>query len=391
MSPNFKATADRYARRLATTHKQTTVKLHLQAIRTFLRFLEQRFPEITSFADIRRSPHIEAWLIALAERRPKYAASTRESYLRALIGFFRRIAEWGFEDAPRGPLLSYRDAPKLEALLPRALLPEDDRALLLELTKDTSIGAAALLLTRNTGLRIGETVGLMRDCLVKDTGGAVIRVPLGKLNSERVVPVDDDTAKLVERLRIDGDRRRRERRRDGERPVPDTLILGPRGRSMDPQLLRKSFTEIARRAGINERVWPHRLRHTFAISMIAGGMSLPALMKVLGHNNIRMTLRYVRLTDADVAAQFRKASQSRDEEYALARRSHPAKKIASRRQSSLAVIALLEEVEVRIAAAHADSADLRRRRTLARVLERTRRLLTVVEDVFREGADPGVD
>lgn len=374
MSPIFQTTIDRFTRRLATTHKETTVKVHLQAISSFLRFIDRRFPEVSSFAQLKRLPHVEEWLIELVDRRPKYAAATRETFVRALTGFFRRIVEWQFEDVPREKLISYRDAPKLEKLLPRALLPEDDRALLRALKSDPSIAAAALLITRNAGLRIGETVNLAHDCLTKQIGGAVIRVPLGKLNSERAVPVDEETAHLVERLRAAGDERRRLRRSRWEKPIPKTLILGPRDQEMGRHILRKTLAVIARIAGIEERVWPHRLRHTFAVSMIAGGMSLPALMKILGHNNVRMTMRYVQLTDADVAAQFQKAARTQAQDYAAARRSRPITKDLAPGHSRVALLALIDELEVRLAALHVESTEPTDRKRLLRLLQRLRRL-----------------
>ena len=54
---------------------------------------------------------------------------------------------------------------------------------------------------------------------------------------------------------------------------------------------------------------PHRLRHTFASEMVRLGVSLPALMQLLGHKDIRMTLRYVPVTQPDLQRQFHTARQ----------------------------------------------------------------------------------
>ena len=52
---------------------------------------------------------------------------------------------------------------------------------------------------------------------------------------------------------------------------------------------------------------PHRFRHTFASDMIRAGMSLPALMQLMGHADIQTTLRYVQVTPQDVYLQYARA------------------------------------------------------------------------------------
>ena len=54
---------------------------------------------------------------------------------------------------------------------------------------------------------------------------------------------------------------------------------------------------------------PHRLRHSFATEMLRLGVSLPALMQLLGHKDIRMTLRYVEVTQLDLQREFHTAHQ----------------------------------------------------------------------------------
>ena len=51
-------------------------------------------------------------------------------------------------------------------------------------------------------------------------------------------------------------------------------------------------------------------RHTFASDMVREGVSLPALMQLLGHRDIRMTLRYVQVTQQDLQREFHQARQN---------------------------------------------------------------------------------
>ena len=59
----------------------------------------------------------------------------------------------------------------------------------------------------------------------------------------------------------------------------------------------------------------HRLRHTYATSMLAGGMSLPSVMRILGHSDYRMTLRYAAITDSTVFTEFAAALVHNAERY----------------------------------------------------------------------------
>jgi hypothetical protein len=62
-------------------------------------------------------------------------------------------------------------------------------------------------------------------------------------------------------------------------------------------------------------VTPHPLRHTFASEMIRLGMSLPALMQMLGHKDIRMTLRYVQITQLDLHREYHAARRNAAEQH----------------------------------------------------------------------------
>ena len=97
-----------------------------------------------------------------------------------------------------------------------------------------------------------------------------------------------------------------------ERPNPCTAALfvslkGPvRGARMTLAGLRSLFRYHRQRTGV-QLANPHRFRHTFASDMIRAGISLPALMQLMGHADIQTTLRYVQITPQDVYRQYARA------------------------------------------------------------------------------------
>jgi hypothetical protein len=56
--------------------------------------------------------------------------------------------------------------------------------------------------------------------------------------------------------------------------------------------------------GISKRIVPHQLRHTYATEMVRAGVSLPALMTLLGHVKAEMTMKYVQVAGNDLQREF---------------------------------------------------------------------------------------
>src|SRR5258708_37923193 len=110
----------------------------------------------------------------------------------------------GTQDLPGLRRLLYPDdITRPDARLARPLTPEQDRLIQEELLRRNDLASNVLLLLRHTGMRIGECVDLSFDCL-RPLGPQqwAIHVPLGKLKTERLVPVDWFVCQLVHRLRF---------------------------------------------------------------------------------------------------------------------------------------------------------------------------------------------
>lgn len=143
------------------------------------------------------------------------------------------------------------------------------------------------------------------DCVHEIPGqGAWLKVPLGKLDTERMVPLDDDAVELVDTLaalRSPGQPLAHPRRRR-----PAQFLLTHHGKRVTAKWLRAVLHRVAADAGLDP-VTPHQLRHTYATAMVNAGVSLQALMALLGHQTAAMSLRYGPLFDATVRADYERA------------------------------------------------------------------------------------
>ena len=147
-------------RLLATTLRPATVRQYERTVRHFMTYL-QKFPQVRRAHQLRRDPHVLGWLEYLWTRRVRHSgkplgASTRAAHLIRLRKLFDLLADHAFP--PRPGLLLSADIPHPDQVLPRPLTPEDDARLQAELRRRNDLLASALLLTRLTGMRIGETI-----------------------------------------------------------------------------------------------------------------------------------------------------------------------------------------------------------------------------------------
>lgn len=311
----------RYAQTISTVLRPATVKARIKAIRVFTDWLADHHPEVRRLDQLERSAHIEPYL-AWARTRPWRGANGRgrtvslrlfHHDLVDLRAFFEDIAAWGWTSAPQRRLLYLTDLPRLPEPMPRALPPEADRALMAEVARlDDAFARTGLILLRATGMRVGELLDLELDCLVDfEEHGTWLRVPLGKLGTERMVPLDAETVGVLDAwIERRGRVRPMPHPRDGH---PADFVFVERGRRPTKWRLARGLNRAAERAGLRRpdgsplHVTPHQLRHTFGTSLINAGMSLPALMALMGHVTPEMTLRYARLASPTVRAAYERA------------------------------------------------------------------------------------
>ncbi len=134
-----------------------------------------------------------------------------------------------------------------------------------------------------TGLRVSELVALPLGAVDANTG--IVRVR-GKGGKERIVPVGERAREAIAAW-VDGPRQKML----GTRRSPD-LFVTPRGSRMTRQGFWKLLGRYARAAGIQQRVYPHTLRHSFATHLLERGADLRAVQAMLGHADIATTQIY---------------------------------------------------------------------------------------------------
>ncbi len=298
---------------LSLTLQPFTVVKYQYVANRFVGYLHATFPEVRRLSQLRRDPHMLGWFRWLCELRPPLGNHTREQRLLCLRRLLDDLAAQGHPLQPG--LIIREDFPARPEYLPRPLSPEDDQRLQEELRRTDNLYSNALLLTRVTGIRIGECIHLPLDCL-RQVGPEqwALHVPLGKFHTERLVPLDSEGLRLLER------------------------ILELRALA-SPARLRKSegflclawrpvcpVSNAARRAGrFRQTSTLHRYQPDLAAPLaphLGHGHAPPRGQsarsdELMGHKDIRMTLRYLKVTQPDLQREFYRARQNTAQPYCI--------------------------------------------------------------------------
>jgi site-specific recombinase XerD len=290
-----------YLEQIAVTLRPATVVHAESVLREFAAFLAVGDPPVRAVADIRRC-HIEAFKQHLAARpacRPSRSGDTGlskqsiASHLGILRATFSRLLEWESDDRPAGVLVLGGDQPILDRPLPRFLDDPAAAKLLIAARADTDpfVRLCVEMLAR-TGLRKGEFIRLTIDAVVQIGSAFWLRVPVGKMHTDRYIPLHPQLKTLLDSHLAD-------------RPhvLRSELLFHDYGRPITGSKVDAAVTKAATAAGLGH-INPHRLRHTLATQAINRGMSLEAIAALLGHKSLAMTMTYAKIADRTVAEGY---------------------------------------------------------------------------------------
>lgn len=294
--------AQTFLRSLEPTHRASTCGSYRTNLQQFHRWLDDARIRLRRL----KRQHVEQWLLSLSDR--KLSAATRTHAIQNVRTYLRWLGERGELRRDPDDLVRSGDMPRLPSYLPRPLPPDIDCELQARLGRSLHPWWQGLLLMRLTGLRVGELRMLEYHCVrIDSAGNAFLKVPLGKLHNERLVPLSPQSLGIIHHLQQSP-------------PLGRQHLLG----RVNGSIVRYvNLAHQLRRAceGLEtpEPITSHRLRHTYATSLLNAGMSLVSVMKLLGHRDYRMTLRYTAITQETVGREYFDALGQLEARYAQLR------------------------------------------------------------------------
>lgn len=228
--------------------------------------------------------HVRSWLASLRERGVSARSIQRKR--SSLSTFYRYLRRSG---SIKSDPVSKTKAPKAEKRLPTFV----DRKGMKELfaTPFRADGIAGvrdeLLLTLlyESGMRLSELIQLTDQSV--DLSQKTLRV-IGKRNKERVLPLMEDTVKLIEEYRSLRD--------DTYGVEAGRLLVTDTGTPLYPQFVYRKVNNYLSKVTTLKKRSPHVLRHTFATHMLNNGAQLNSVKELLGHASLAATQVYTHNT-----------------------------------------------------------------------------------------------
>lgn len=345
--PAVIATFERFLADIKTIREPATVNTYRVCLRRFGDWLGEYDPALQSVAELRRL-HIEAYKRAVREMRCGDYTNvgcefrvlnlgeplSRHHQLRALSCvrcFCEHLDALDYPERPQRKLWVRGDTPRVDQELPRMIPDEDwqrlnhaaqqltpEQAREHKLTPFERVRAIFAVLFES-GLRAGELCRLDTGCLLAAsdplTGAQTpwLRVPVGKLHNDRMIPVRAQLVAAVDAwMRARGqqpaalDKRTRKMR---------DLLFTWRGQPLSPHMLNRYIRRLCALAGTKEGYSSHRFRHTLAVLWRRRGMRLETISRMLGHKDLKMTMRYAAVMPPLLRQEFETAFAAMDEEH----------------------------------------------------------------------------
>lgn len=290
MSDELSTQIQRYLDHLTVERglSDNTINAYRRDLAGYGRFLRTRGIDDARAVDEHAVAAFVAGLSASTHGEGKpYRATSVVRALSAVRSFHRFLIREG--DADRDPSAGVI-RPKLPRSLPRPIPVEDVARLLAAPPESEPAGLrdrAVLETLYGAGVRVSELVGLDVDEVDLEEGS--VRV-LGKGGKEREVPLGRYGTEAIEAYL----------RR--ARPVFATvrsraaLFLNQRGGRLTRQGVARVLSMAAERAGLQMRVTPHSLRHSFATHLLEGGADVRVVQELLGHASVATTQVYTLVT-----------------------------------------------------------------------------------------------
>jgi integrase/recombinase XerD len=227
---------------------------------------------------------VAGFLVSLSQRG--LSARTQARALSSIRGFFRFLVQERRHPSEPTELL---EGPRLLAKLPD-ILNRDEVLRLLQAPageKPNRVRDRAMLHTMYAaGLRVSELVNLELGDVNLDEGFVAV---LGKGNKRRLVPLGAHARAAMEEYfeKVRG---------KWARPSSRACFVTARGTAMTRQGFWAIVKKYARAAGITKPISPHKLRHSFATHLLAGGADLRSVQTMLGHADISTTQIYTHVS-----------------------------------------------------------------------------------------------
>lgn len=195
--------------------------------------------------------------------------------------------------------------PKIDKKLPYFLYLQEVNKLIETPLKNTILGIrdrAILELLYGTGIRVGELVNL-NICNIDLYEKTII--VFGKGSKERILPLGNPSIRAIQEYLTS--RNLFEKKIFVNKNDLEALFLNRLGGRLTTRSIRRIIIKYMKMAGLNKKISPHVLRHSFATHLLGGGADLRSVQELLGHKSLSTTQIYTHITKERLKTIYKKS------------------------------------------------------------------------------------
>ena len=220
----------------------------------------------------------------LYEQSKRVSVKTQGRIISTLKTFFNfLVLEKLINDSP----IENLDYPKVDSKIPLVLSTDEiDKIISCAFSKKFGLRNQTIIeIMYSCGLRVSEVTEMKISNIFFDE--SLIKI-LGKGNKERFIPLSRTAKKLLYNY-ITYNRKNFSQ----DKQSIDTVFLNNRGKKLTRVMVYNIINDAALEAKINKKISPHTLRHSFATHLIENGASIISIQKMMGHENVVTTEKYL--------------------------------------------------------------------------------------------------
>ena len=284
---------DKYLEYLKVVRKysEMTINSYREDLIEYNEFLGNNFTNITNID----KNIINKYLKYLYERElNKNSISRKLSSIRGLYNYLVR------EEIIEENYFNSISNPKKDLYLPKFLSDSEMDKLFNACMDETPLNQRDKLIIEllyATGLRVSELVNIkIKDMDIKEK---IIKV-LGKGSKERIVIYNNHTSEALNKYLNDG-------YNELNKKNSGYLIINKNGDKLSERYVRNIINKLVRKAGLNIKISPHTIRHTFATDMLEEGADLVTVKELLGHESLNTTSIYTHITNEQIKKTYNMA------------------------------------------------------------------------------------
>lgn len=243
---------------------------------------------------------LRRYIVFMKQR--EYSTSTIARKISSFRVFFKYLIQEGLANSNPA---EYVQISKIKKHLPEFLFYEEILQLIDSFKENKPVikrDKAIIELLYGTGMRVAELTNIDLDDVKQDDD--TIRI-MGKGSKERIVPFSKPVKTAIYEYLQFREQVPRFKYRDS---VTDkSLFINCSGKRLTSRSIRRIINKYMLLAGMNKKISPHVLRHTFATHLLNGGADLRSVQELLGHESLSTTQIYTHITKDKLIKTYKSA------------------------------------------------------------------------------------